>query len=77
MYTKLIALATGFALAVVGLASSATAAASSCPEARTACQPVGERPDAQTRKPRAPAKLTTPTLDSSGQVWRAGNRIMW
>ena len=77
MYSKLITLVAGLAIAG-GLGSSAVAAPMSCPEVRTACQPIGDRSDAQKPKTRAQVirlKLA-PKVDSSGQLWRAGNHIM-
>ncbi|HUP33169.1 MAG TPA: hypothetical protein VM184_09075 [Gaiellaceae bacterium] len=78
MFKKLIPLVAGLAIAA-GLASSAAAAPKACPEQRGACQPIGDRLDAQ--KPKRGSQVNRPKFvpkaDSSGQLWRAGNHIMY
>jgi hypothetical protein len=78
MHTKLIAVTVGLVLAVAGLASSAAAARSSCPEAWSACQPTGTRVPGQDRRGSIVFPRATPKpVDSSGQVWRTGNHLMY
>lgn len=78
MYSKLMAFGAVLVLAA-GLAGSAQAAGSqNCPEARAACQPIGDRAGA--KKPKTRAEVirlrAAPKIDWSGQYWRAGNHIM-
>jgi hypothetical protein len=77
MYSKLMALGAVLAVAM-GLGGNALAGSQNCPEARTACQPIGDRADAKKPKPRGEVirLKATPKVDSSGQLWRAGNHIM-
>jgi hypothetical protein len=77
MYRKLITPVAGLAIAA-SLGGSAIAAPNACPELRTACQPTGDRANAQKPKPRAQTSWPklTPRVDSSGQLWRVGDHIM-
>jgi hypothetical protein len=76
MQSKLVILTASLGLAVTGLAGHAAAAPGSCPEARAACQPTGNRPGDQRPRVRVVPKLTPKQVDSQGQLWRAGNHIM-
>jgi hypothetical protein len=78
MYSKLITLVAGLTIAA-SLGGSAFAAPNACPELRTACQPTGDGPSAQKPKPRTQISgpKLTPKVDSSGQLWRAGDHIMY
>jgi hypothetical protein len=50
MYTKLITLTAGVVVAIAGFGGGSAAATSACPEARTACQPIGQRPGGTDRR---------------------------
>lgn len=68
------------ALAVFVLAAgygAEAAAASSCPEARGACQPIGERSGGQKPQGKAVTRLIVPKAESGGELWRARNHVMY
>lgn len=75
MQRKLIPLVAGLAIAA-SLGGSAVAAPKACPELRAACQPTGDRSDAPKPRTKVSVPKLTPRVDSSGQLWRAGNHIM-
>jgi hypothetical protein len=77
MHSKFVALTAGLVLSVAGLAGSAVAAPSGCPEARGTCQPIGDRPGSQRPRGKTVIRPLTPKpVDSQGHVWRAGSHLM-
>lgn len=78
MNTKLIALIVGLML-TLGVGSAA-GQAGSCPELRTACQPIGVAPSdsASPGSTVRPKIQPQPFVNSSGAtMWRAGRGIMY
>lgn len=78
MYSKLMAVGTALVIAAAFGGSAMAGGSQSCPEARSACQPIGDRPGAKKPKPRTEVirLRAAPKVDSSGQYWRAGNHVM-
>lgn len=76
MQVKLISVIAALGIVLGSLGASAAGAASGCAESR-ACQPIGDRADSQKPRAKASGVKLTPRVDSGGQLWRAGNHIMY
>ena len=77
MYSKLMGIGEALAIAAFFGGSARAGGTQNCPEVRSGCQPIGDRPGAKKPKPGAKVRSkASPKLDSSGQWWRAGNHVM-